>query len=145
MRRFKFSLESVLTLREKTLQDAQKQLASITGIYNRQNDVLEEMIFELKRLEKESEKYIEDVNYNPSLVANYNSFSLKLANDIKLQGKIIEKTKQDLIKQQEITKNAYIAVKSLENLKDKQKQRYNQEVLAEEYKEIDDLVNSKRI
>jgi len=145
LKRFKFSLESVLTLREKTLKDAQKQLASIIRVYNRQNDVLNEMIFKLKELEKESEVYLQSVNFDPNIIANYGSFSYKLTNDIKLQEKIIEKTKKDVAKQQEITKKAYIEVKSLENLKQKQQEQYNKELLDEENKQIDDLVNSRRL
>ena len=144
MRRFRFSLESVLTVREKTLKDAQKELASITGVYNKQKDILEEMVFELKRLEKESEKYLEDINFNPGIIANYNSFAYKLSHDIKFQEEIIEKTKQDVLKQQEITKKAYIEVKTLENLKEKQKDNYNKEYQLEEFKQIDDIVNSRR-
>lgn len=145
MRRFKFSLESVLTLREKALKDAQKQLASIIRVYNRQNDVLNEMMLKLKELERESEIYLTSANFNPNIIANYGSFSYKLSNDIKLQEKIIEKTKQDVLKQQEITKKAYIEVKSLENLKQKQQEQYNKELLDEENKQIDDLVNSRRV
>ena len=57
---------------------------------------------------------------------------------------IIEKTKLDLLRQQAITKQAYIQVKSLEKLKEKQKAQYDKEVQLEEFKLIDDLVNSKR-
>ncbi len=131
-------------MREKTLRDAQKQLASITGIYNKQKDILDEMLHELNRLVKESEKYLGEINFNPDIVSNYNSFAYKLTQDIKMQEQIIERTKQDVLRQQEVTKKAYIEVKSLENLKDKQKEKYNQEFLAEECKQIDDIVNSRR-
>ena len=57
---------------------------------------------------------------------------------------IIEKTKFDLKIQQEKTKEAYIKVKSLEKLKEKQKEQHNKEVLQEEFKMIDDIVNSRR-
>ncbi len=144
LRRFQFSLESVLTVREKALKDAQKQLASITGVYNKQKDVLSEMITALSNLEKESEKYLEEVNFNPELIANYKSFSLKLAQDIRFQEQIIEKTRLDVLKQQNITKKAYIDVKSLENLKQKQKDEYNKELQLEELKQTDDIVNSRR-
>ena len=49
-----------------------------------------------------------------------------------------------MLKQQELTKEAYIKVKSLEKLKEKQKEQYDKEVLQEEFKLIDDIVNSKR-
>ena len=144
MRRFKFNLESVLTVREKALKDARIQLASVMNIYNRQKEILEEMNFELVRIEMESEKYLQESNFNSEVIANYNAFAYKLVQDIKTQEKIIEDTKKDLEKFQEIARLAYIKVKSLENLKQKQKEEYNNELLQEEFKQIDDIVNSKR-
>ena len=144
MKRFKFSLESVLTVRQKALEDERIRLASIMNIYNKQQDVLDEMNFKLNQLRMESEKYLEYGEFNPNLIVSYNAFAHKLIQDIKTQEKIMEKTKLELEHQQEIAKEAYIQVKSLENLKEKQKQQYNQELLQEEFKMVDDIVNSRR-
>ena len=144
MRRFKFSLESVLTIRQKALDDAQIQLASITSVYNTQNDVLQEMMFDLKAIENEASSYIEGEDFNPDIISNYGAYLNKLSQDIETQKQIIERTRQDLLIQQELTKQAYIKVKSLENLKQKQKEDYQKELLLEEFKEIDDIVNSRR-
>ena len=144
MRRFKFNLESVLTVREKALKDARVQLASVMNIYNRQKDVLEEMNLELARIEYESEQYLNQGNFDSQVIANYNAFAYRLIQDIKTQEKIIQETKKDLENFQEIARLAYIKVKSLENLKQKQKEEYNREILQEEFKQIDDIVNSKR-
>lgn len=114
------------------------------NIYNKQKDVLQEMIFELEILEKESEKYLSESNFNPELISNYSSFSFKLTQDIKTQEKIIKETERDLIKCQEAAREGYIKVKSLENLKEKQKEQYDREFLQEEFKQIDDIVNSRR-
>ncbi len=144
MRRFKFNLESVLTIREKALNDARIQLASVMNIYNRQKDVLDEMNFELIRIKNECENYLQQINFNSEVIANYNAFAYKLAQDIKTQEKIIEETEKELKKLQEAARLLYIKVKSLENLKQKQIEQYNKELLQEEFKEIDDIVNSKR-
>ena len=144
MRRFRFSLESVLTVRKKTLEDERIKLASIMNIYNRQLDVLNEMNFRLEELKNESQKHLENFEFDPQIIANYNSYSHKLIQDIKTQSLIIEKTKVDLERQQQVAKDAYIKVKSLENLKEKQKEQYNQELLQEEFKLMDDIVNSRR-
>ena len=61
-----------------------------------------------------------------------------------MQKLIIEKTKADMVIQQEITKQAYINVKSLEKLKEKQKTQYEKEFMQEEFKIMDDIVNSRR-
>ena len=144
MRRFKFTLESVLTIRKKALEDARIALARITNIFNKQNDVLKEMQTTLENIRNESEQYIFAQTFNPTIVSNYSSFSNKIVQDITAQKLIIEKTKIDMLKQQAITKDAYIKVKSLEKLKEKQKEHYDKEVLQEEFKLIDDIVNSKR-
>ncbi|MBR3604732.1 MAG: flagellar export protein FliJ [Candidatus Gastranaerophilales bacterium] len=144
MRRFKFTLESVLTIRKKALEDARIALARITNIFNKQNDVLKEMQTTLENIRNESEQYIFAQTFNPTIVSNYSSFSNKIVQDITAQKLIIEKTKIDMLKQQAITKDAYIKVKSLEKLKEKQKEQHDKEVLQEEFKLIDDIVNSKR-
>ena len=145
MRRFKFTLESVLTVRQKALEDARIKLASITNIFNKQNEVLKEMELALENIRNDSEKYLFSETFNPFVISNYSSFSNKIIQDIATQKMIIEKTKFDLKIQQEKTKEAYIKVKSLEKLKEKQKEQYDKEVLQEEFKMIDDIVNSRRI
>lgn len=144
MKKFKFTLESVLTIRKHALEDERIKLASIMNVYNKQLDVLNQMNNALIELRKESEKYLEGV-FDSNILANYSAFLNKISQDIKTQEKIIEKTKQELELQQKIAKEAYIKVKSLENLKEKQKEQYNREFLQEEIKQIDDIVNSKKI
>ncbi|MBQ9150581.1 flagellar export protein FliJ [bacterium] len=144
MRRFKFTLESVLTIRKKALEDARIKLASITNIFNKQNEVLKEMELALENIRNDSEKYLFSETFNPFVISNYSSFSNKIIQDIATQKMIIEKTKFDLKMQQEKTKDAYIKVKSLEKLKEKQKEQYDKEVLQEEFKMMDDIVNSRR-
>ena len=145
MRRFRFTLESVLTIRKKALEDARIVLANITNVFNKQKEVLAQMEEALLNVRNESEKYLFAETFNPSIISNYNSFSNKIVQDITTQKLIIEKTKLDLLKQQAITKEAYIQVKSLEKLKEKQKIQYDKEVQMEEFKLIDDIVNSRRI
>lgn len=103
------------------------------------------MIYSLNVLKNESEKFLSMGNFDANLIANYSAYSNKMIQDIKMQENIISKTKIDLLKQQNVVKEAYIKVKSLENLKEKQKERYDKEVLLNEIKELDDIVNSRRI
>ena len=145
MRRFRFTLESVLTIRQKALEDARIALAQITNVFNKQNEILAQMEEALLNIRNESEKHLFTETFNPSIISNYNAFSNKIVQDITTQKLIIEKTKLDLLKQQAITKEAYIQVKSLEKLKEKQKAQYDKEVQMEEFKLIDDIVNSRRI
>jgi len=127
------------------LEDERINLASITNVFNKQKEILEEMKYTLVKIEQDSEKNINAAGFNISLINSYSSFYQKVSNDIKAQEEIIERTEKDVLRQQEITKAAYIKVKSLENLKEKQKAQYIKELQLEEIKELDDIVNSKRI
>lgn len=131
-------------VRKKKLVDEQTKLASILSVYNKQKNQLNEMIEELNEAKKESEKYLLDGNIDPSVISNYSNYIKKMQNNITLQNEVINKTKEVTDKQQNIVKEAYIKVKSLENLQDKQKEKYLKELQLEEIKEIDDIVNSRR-
>ena len=144
MKRFRFSLESVLTVRKKTLVDEQTKLASILNVFNKQNEKLNEIILQLNATKNECEQYLQGDNFNPIAISNYHMYIDKLESEIKLQQTVIEKTNEVLNQQKQKTKNAYIKVKSLENLETKQKEQYLKEVQSEEIKELDDIVNSRR-
>ena len=145
MRRFKFSLESVLIVREKTLEDERIKLALILNELNKQKEILNKISQEFKQVQENSGKYLDAIEFNPLIITNYHSFLEQLSQKMLAQEKVIQRTQIELNKQQEITKQAYIQVKTLEKLKEKQKEQYNKEFLQEEFKLIDDIVNSRRI
>lgn len=133
-----------MTLRRKNLVDEQTKLASILDVFNKQNDKLNEIILQLNVLKNESENYLQGAEFNPVTISNYKMYAAKLQDEIKLNETILKKTKEVLERQKQITKDAYIKVKSLENLEEKQKEQYLKELQSEEIKEIDDIVNSRR-
>ncbi len=131
-------------VRQKTLTDDQTKLASILSILNKQTDKLNEMILLSENTSKESEQYLQGDKLDPQVISNYFNYIKRLQNDIKLQREVLNKTKEVLNNQQQIVKEAYIKVKSLENLHTKQKEQYLKEFQQEEFKELDDIVNSRR-
>lgn len=131
-------------VRRKKLTDEQTKLASILNVYNKQTEQINELVSQLDTIKEESENYLQSDNFNSVTISNYARYAEKLQNDIKLQKAIIDKTKEVLDNQQKKVKQAYIDVKSLENLEDRQKEQYLKEVQLEEIKEIDDIVNSRR-
>jgi len=131
-------------VREKKLTDEQTKLASILNVYNKQIEKINETITQLNTLKTESENYLKGNNFDPMTISNYAMYINKLQEDIKLQKTISKKTKEVMEEQQFKVKKAYIDVKSLENLKDRQKEQYLKELQLEENKEIDDIVNSRR-
>ncbi len=102
---------------------------------------------ELEKNIKESTMIINEIGQdglNIQMALNYHSYCNKLNNDINTQKLIIAQTKKQVEHQQEVTKEAYIKVKTLEKLKEKQKEQYLKLVEQEEFKMIDDIVNSRR-
>jgi len=131
-------------VRSKTLKDEQTKLASILNVFNKQIEKIQEMTAQLSALKEESERYLQGNNFDPLTISNYAMYVKKFQEDIELQKAVNKKTKEVLDAQQLIVKKAYIGVKSLENLKDKQKEQYLKEIQMEEIKEIDDIINSRR-
>ncbi len=145
LRRFKFTLESVLVVRNKALEDERIKLASILRVYNNQKEALDKLFSEAETIKSEINKSFENNDFNPQIISNYNSYLYKLSQDIEAQKEVLSKIEQDIEKQQKVLKDAYIKVKSLEILKDKQKEQYLKEQQYEEIKELDDIVNSRTI
>jgi len=143
LRRFKFTLNSVLTIRKHALEEERIKLASIMSVLNEQQEVLANMEFQYQNLQNSSERDLSG-NFNPVIISNYSAFSNKLSSDIKIQKQIIDRTRIDLKNRQQLVKQAYIKVETLEKLKQKQKELYLKELQQEEFKELDDIVNSKR-
>lgn len=133
----------MLTIRKHALEEERIKLASIMNVLNEQQEVLANMEFQYQNLQSSSERDLSS-NFNPVIISNYSAFSNKLLSDIKLQKQIIDRTRADLKNRQQMVKQAYIKVETLEKLKQKQKELYLKELQQEEFKELDDIVNSKR-
>ena len=82
---------------------------------------------------------------NVSLMMNYDVYSKKLLGEIASQKEVLKQMASKLFRQQNKVKAAYIATKTLEKLKEKQKEAYDKECLEEEFKLIDDIISSRRI
>lgn len=145
MRRFSFTLESVLVVKYKILEDERIKLARILNTYNKQKEVLQDIISRFEKLQQEADEYASSSNFNIEMITSFQSYSFKLANDIKNQKEIIEKTLQELTKQQNAANKAYMEVKTLEKLKEKQKEKYDREFLNEEFKTLDDIASSRQL
>ena len=145
MKKFKFNLESVLTVKEKNLEDERLALAKAMNYLNKQKEILDELNSELKKSEVALDNYLAQNEVNVIVFETYSNYIKNLNHKIVSQIENIRKATIELNKQQIKTKEAYIGVKTLEKLKEKQKESYNKEVMMEEFKLLDDIVNSKRI
>lgn len=145
LRRFNFTLSSVLMVRNKALEDERIKLASILKVYNNKKEALNDLYSEVETIKTEINKNLENDCFNPQIISNYNSYLYKLSQDIEALKEVLLKIEQDIKNQQNVLKEAYIKVKSLEKLKEKQKEQYIKEQQYEEIKELDDIVNSRTI
>ena len=134
----------MLLLREHTLEDERIKLSKIVQSYNKEKEELENLISKLERLKNDSEKYFQQVGFCTSLISNYGNYLSKIDSEVITQQNIIKNIEIELNKQQESTKKAYIELKTIENLKQKQREDYDKQVLYEEIKTLDDITNSKR-
>lgn len=130
-------------LRQKALEDERIRLADIIKFFNIQKEALKELEEKLISLQKEGNFAFEN-NFNPMLINNYQAYTSKLSSDILNQKEVIKKINFDIEKQKIEVKKAYVKVKILEKLKEKQKEKYNKEVLLEEIKFIDDIMTSRK-
>lgn len=130
-------------LKEKTLEDERLKLAQIAQTLNSLKMALKDLENKLLSLREDSKKHLGET-FNPAIIANYSSYILKIENDILIQTNKIKSAETDFLNQKDNVKKAYIEVKTLEKLKEKQLERYNKEALNEEIKFIDDIVCAKR-
>ncbi len=129
-------------LKEKILEDERLELSKIANFLNGQKELLKKQEDNLLKLKKTNA--FNDASFNPVLISNYSSYILKSENDILILKNKIRITECDFIKQKQKVKKAYIELKTLEKLKEKQLQRYQKELLDEEIKITDDIVQSRR-
>lgn len=134
-----------MRLAQKALEDERIKLASILKAFNQQKEILSNMQETSFKMQQEIDDYLNQESFQPEMIENYFAFLRRIDSDIETQKRIIERTQLDILKQQLSAKQAYIKVKSLENLKEKEKEKYNKELEQEEFKLMDDIVNSKRI
>ena len=114
------------------------------SLHNKQTEKLEETYAQLSKFEAQSNEYLQGINFNPMIVSNYAMYGKKLQDEISALQSFIKKIENEIKYQQKTVKEAYIKVKSLENLEEKQKEQYLRDLQSEEIKEIDDIVNSRR-
>ena len=132
-------------VKEKNLEDERLALAKAMNYLNEQKKILAKLNNELTKTEAALENYSIEEQMNIVVYESYLNYINKLNKKIVQQMDNIKKAALEVNKQQIKTKEAYIGVKTLEKLKEKQKESYNREVMMEEFKLIDDIVNSRRI
>ena len=143
MKKFKFSLDSVLSYKEQVLEALQGEHAVIMAEVREQEEVLESVWREYRDCYAEySRRKAEGMTITDALV--YQNGLRVLERDIQREtDKLEELRKKEEAKRQEVV-DAKIDTSSIEKLKEKKLELYNKEVAKSEEVLIDEFVSSAR-
>ncbi len=140
MKKFKFQLETLLKVTRRKRDDAQMVFAEVSRRLEEQRARLQELLRELQAGQKEyTELTGAGKTVNVNMIVTYNNFFNWKREQIEQQQQLILKTMQE--RQQKLKKLMEIItyLKSIEQLKEKRLREYNEAVLAEEQKFLDEV------
>lgn len=143
MKKFKFSLDSVLSYKEQILESLQGEHAAILAQVREQEGVLEAVWQEYRDCDDEyRQRKAEGITIADAMF--YQNGLRVLEADIQRETeKLEELKKQEEAKRQEVV-DAKIDTSSIEKLKEKKLELYNKEVAKGEELLIDEFVSSAR-
>ena len=144
MKKFKFSLDSVLSYKEQVLEALQGEHAVLLAQVHEQEEVLESVWQEYRDCNAEySRRKAEGMTITDALV--YQNGLRVLERDIQREtDKLEELRKKEEAKRQEVV-DAKIDTSSMEKLKEKKLEVYNKEAAKSEEVLIDEFISSARI
>ena len=143
MKKFKFSLDSVLSYKQQVLESLQGEHAVILAQVREQEGVLERAWQDYRDCDAEyRQRKAEGITITDAMV--YQNGLRVLENDIQREtDKLEELKKKEEAKRQEVV-DAKIDTSSIEKLKEKKLDLYNKEVAKSEEVLIDEFVSSAR-
>ena len=139
MKKFKFSLENLLELRAKRLEEKQIEFGKLQFVMKKLENELLEMQEEIFSSQKNLDKIISTSNIDINLILNNQNYISRKETDIKKQNDLI---KEHQIKLNEKKSEMIEALKEktmLEKLKEKQYKTFLKEIETAERKELDEI------
>ena len=143
MKKFKFRMQTILEIKAKKLEEEQLKLAALLEILNSQQEILEQMQSQAKRISDELTSLLESENIEVDKICNYKSFLKNVSFEIQTQKELIKKTQFNIDEQKILLGEAYKELKILENLKEKQQKEHYKHFEQLEVKEVDDITISR--
>lgn len=140
MKKFKFQLETLLKVTRRKKDDAEREFAEVSRRLEQHRARLQELLQELQSGQKEyAEMTAEGHTVKVGTVVTYNNFFNWKREQIESQQQLILKTMQE--RQQTLKKLMELVayVKSIEQLKEKRLREYNEALLKEEQKFLDEI------
>lgn len=144
MKKYSFRLQTVLDLRERTLEDKRLEMAKVIKLLNDYQDELKALQGKFSSYREEFETIISSESMvDVSQLAGYNGYLFNLEQEIKDKQMTIENTKKVLLVKQQEVNEALKDVKVLEKLKENQSQKFYEMIDKKEASEIDDIVTAR--
>ena len=140
MKKFKFQLETLLKVTQRKKDEAEMQFAEVTRRLEEHRAQLQVLLQELQAGQAEyAERTSEGKTITVDVIMIYTNFFNWKREQIEQQQQLILKTMQE--RQQKLKKlmDLITYVKSIEQLKEKRFREYNEELLAEEQKFLDEI------
>ena len=140
MKKFKFKLETLLQVTQRKKDDAEMQFAEVSRRLEEHRKNLQQLLQQLQAGQREfSEMTSEGKKVSVNVITTYNNFFNWKRQQIEQQQDLILRTSQE--RQQKLRKLMELMtyLKSIEQLKEKRLREYNEEVLFEEQKMLDEI------
>lgn len=140
MKKFKFQLETLLKVTKRKKDDAEMKFAESSRKLEEERAKLEVLLRELKQCQEEfAEKTSAGKTVTVGVIMTYNNFFNWKRGQIEQQQDVILKATQDKQQKLKILMQLITYLKSIEQLKEKRLNEYNEELLFEEQKMLDEI------
>lgn len=140
MKKFKFQLETLLRVTQRKKDDAELKFAEASRRLEQEQKKLQVYLQEMKQGQIEyAELTSEGKTVTIGLIITYNGFFNWKRQQIEDQQQVIMKTTQEKKDKLKKLMELMTYLKSIEQLKEKRLREYNEEILFEEQKMLDEI------
>ena len=140
MKKFKFQLETLLKVTRRKKDDAELKFAEVSRRLEEYKRVLQALLQEMKQGQNEyAELTSEGKKVTIGVIMTYNAFFNWKKQQIDNQQQLILKTTEERQRKLKALMDLMTYLKSIEQLKEKRLREYNEELLFEEQKMLDEI------
>lgn len=141
MKRFKFQLETLLKVTRRKKDEAEQKFAEASRVLEENRERLQMLLREMKRGQDEYAALIngEGKTVTIGVIMTYNTFFGWKRQQIEKQQRVILECMNEKQKKLRALMQVMTKLKSIEQLKEKRLKEYNEAVLQEEQKMLDEL------
>ena len=140
MKKFKFQLETLLKVTRRKKDDAELKFAEVSRRLEEYKQVLQALLQDMKRGQNEyAELTSEGKKVTIGVIMTYNAFFNWKKQQIDNQQQLILKTTEERQRKLKTLMDLMTYLKSIEQLKEKRLREYNEELLFEEQKMLDEI------